>query len=176
MKTLLLSIFLFISIYVNASYVITIYGSNSCGYTSALRASLTKENIQFTYCNIEIFNCFNDMSNVVYEFKLAVKNSQGKDSVGLPVVLVVVDGVRYGFVRPSTATIKALVANTSAKELYVIVEPLIGIVGAKELEVYTLSGVRILSSHENYINIHSLSSGVYILRINKRTTYKFVKY
>jgi glutaredoxin len=171
MKTLLLSIFLFISIYVNASYVITIYGSNSCGYTSALRASLIKENIQFTYCDVNSNPCYAEFFSFVKEYKLDVDNY-----VDLPVVKIVVDGKVYGYVRPDLSTIKALIGITSSKEIYAIVEPLIGIVGAKELEVYNLSGVRILYSHDNEINIQSLLSGVYILRINKRTTYKFVKY
>jgi glutaredoxin-related protein len=171
MKILLLSILLFtISLY-SYSYTIVIYGSNNCGYTSALKADLTKENIQFTYCDVNESSCYSEFFSFVKDNRLDTNNY-----VNLPVVKIIVNGVSYGLVRPLLSTIKMMVGITYVQMLPMPVDDVMGIIGARTIEVFNTSGVRMLYVHDNEINIHSLSSGMYILRINKRTTYKFVKY
>jgi glutaredoxin-related protein len=171
MKTLLLSIFLFISVYVNASYIITIYGSNNCGYTLDLKNKLSQENIPFTYCDVNESSCYFEFFSFVKDNRLDTNNY-----VNLPVVKIIVNGVSYGLVRPLLSIIKMMVGITYVQLLSMPVDDVMSIIGARTIEVFNTSGIRMLYVHKNEINIHSLSSGMYILRINKRTTYKFVKY
>lgn len=79
---------------------ITVYCRNSCGFTANLRNELTAANIPYTYCNIDSAGCLGAMFQVAIEFNLAPCGT-----VNLPVVLVVNDGKRYGYVRPSIADI-----------------------------------------------------------------------
>jgi glutaredoxin len=174
MKTLLTLLLFFILISckedVKATYSITIYGSNNCGYTSALKTDLAKNNIAFTYCDINTTPCSTEFYTFVKDNKLDTNNY-----VNLPVVKVVIQGKTYGFVRPSIETIKALIDLTSALLIYNSTRDLIGIQGARFIDVYNISGIRLLHSDNNYINIQSLVSGLYIMVINKKTTLKFLK-
>jgi glutaredoxin len=163
MKTLILSLLLFLSIQSNAIYNIVVYGTSTCGYTTDLRNKLTQENITFTFCDINNTECYNDFVKVVADFKLAKDNY-----VDLPVVKVVIDNNSYGFVRPSIVTIKQLISLSSVEDVMVII-------GARFIDVYDMSGSRVLHSDNKYINTHSLSSGCYIIRINGKTIMKFVK-
>jgi hypothetical protein len=169
MKTILLLLLLFLW-NVASPYTVIIYGVDNCGYTTALRNELTQNNIQFTYCNIQEINCYGEFFSFVKDSKLDTGNY-----VNLPVVKVVVDNKTYGLVRPSITAIKVLIGITYAKLLYVPSGGLIGIVGAKYIEVYNVSGVRVMYSRKNYINTESLLPGYYILRINNNTVYKFIK-
>jgi hypothetical protein len=152
MKPTFVLMLLFMWCYSNA-YTVTIYGVDNCGYTTDLRNECSKNNIQFTYCNINETKCYNELVSIVSEFNLAVDNY-----VNLPVVLVVVDGKRYGFVRPSVVKIKELVVTTSVQmignSLYL----------PSNAEVFNLMGESITLPLHKKLDISSLVSGIYIVR------------
>jgi glutaredoxin len=156
MKTLLLLLLLFAFGY-SGAYTVTIYGTPTCGYTTDLRNQCTANNIQFTFCDVNESKCVTDFYNVVYEFNLATDSY-----VDLPVVLVVVDGKRYGMVRPTIAKIKQLIGTTSA----IMIGNKIDMTG----DIYNSLGVRVKFSGD----INSLPPGFYILR-GKEKVVKFVK-
>jgi glutaredoxin len=139
------------------AYTVTIYGTATCGYTTDLRNQCTKNNVVFEFVDVNTGEGFNAMAAVVSEFSLAVDNY-----VDLPVVLVVVDGRRWGLVRPTVEKIKQLVGVTSV----ILYNNKV----LQESEIYDLQGQRCRGN---------LKSGVYLIRTrtgNRVETTKYIKH
>ena len=146
---------------------ITVYGRNSCGFTQNLRNELTAANIPYAYCNIDSAGCLRAMFAVAWEFNLAPSGT-----VNLPVVLVVVEGKRYGYVRPSLADIlKITSSEVTRSQISVYPNPadqFITVMG--ECRIFDLTGREVLSSHNRHINISGLPQGIYFVRVGNKTT------
>lgn len=161
MKYLLIALLLFSCSDIEATEI-TVYGRNSCGFTANLRNELTAANIPYTYCNIDSAGCLGAMFSVAIEFNLAPSGT-----VNLPVVLVITDGKRYGYVRPSLADIMKI-TTVEVTRCPTIVYPnpadqFITVNG--DCEIYDLTGRSVLKSHDRHISITGLPDGMYFVRV-----------
>lgn len=170
MKYLLTILFLLLFSYIQA-FEVTVYGRNNCGFTQSLRNELATNNVAYTYCNIDSAGCLGQLYSVAIEFNLAVNGV-----ISLPVVLVVVDGKRYGYSRPSITTILKITSSLEIEDEKLFwPNPVIDIIYAKgEFEIYNMYGILILKSHNRHISIAALSQGIYFVRVNGKTT-KIIK-
>jgi hypothetical protein len=156
MKTVIILAFVLWCVSASA-YTVTIYGTTTCGYTTNLRNQCTQNGISFEFVDVNTGAGFSAMATVVNEFSLAVDNY-----VDLPVVLVVVDGRRYGMVRPSVDRIKTLIGPTSATLTPYKING--------KTEIYDLQGRRCRGE---------LKSGIYLIRTrtgNKVETTKYIQH
>jgi hypothetical protein len=164
MKRLITILFLFISLY-GYSYEIIVYGVNNCGITTSLRNELTAKNIQFTYCDVNGNQCMNDMVKVALDDSLAIEGT-----IYFPIVKVVSDGKITGLCRPSVADIIKLIGTTNIQEVNNRVfysDGIIQVPVGKEIDLYSITGIKILHSDNNWININSLPKGLYIINKTK---------
>lgn len=170
MKTLLTILFILLFSYTQA-FEVTVYGRNSCGFTQALRNELATNNVSYTYCNIDSTGCLGQLYSVAIEFNLAVDGM-----ISLPVVLVVVDGKRYGYVRPSITTILKITSSLEVEnEKLFWPNPVTDVIYAKgEFEIYNMYGILMLKSHNRHISLSLLPQGMYIIKVNNKTT-KIIK-
>ncbi len=166
MKRVLLLALLFCFSFVQA-YEITVYGRNSCGFTANLRSELDAAKVPYSYCNIDSSGCLGQLFSVALEFNLAV-NGQ----VNLPVVLVVFDGVRHGYVRPTIDQILKVTAIDDVKAiLSVYPNPSSDIIHVSgDAEIYDLTGKCVVKSHDRHISISALPQGIYFVRVGNKTT------
>jgi hypothetical protein len=156
MKPTFVLMLLFMWCYSNA-YTVTIYGVDNCGYTTDLRNECSKNNIQFTYCNVNTGTCMGDMVKVVMDNNLAVDGV-----IYFPIVKIVSDKT-YGLCRPSVDKIEKLIKITSIEMITV---------GSRDFDVFTLKGERIPCD-----NMNLLPTGIYIIRgKGKYEGFKFIKY
>lgn len=161
MKRILIVVLLFCFSFAQA-YEITVYGRNSCGYTANLRNELEDAKVPYAYCNIDSSGCLGQLFQVAIEFNLAV-NGQ----VNLPVVLVVADGFRQGFVRPTIAMVlKATDIDDVARTTDLYPNPASGIINVSDdAEIYDLTGVKLIESHDRNILVEGLNPGIYFVKI-----------
>jgi hypothetical protein len=170
MKRVLIVALLFCFSFAQA-YEITIYGRNTCGFTTNLRNELTASNIPFSYCNIDSAGCLGAMFSVAIEFNLAPTGT-----VNLPVVLVINEGKRFGYIRP---TVNQIMKVTNISGIYNAIglypNPSAGTinVGGKS-ELYNTLGIRIMTTDSETIDIASLLKGVYIIIIDGKP-FKLIK-
>lgn len=146
---------------------ITVYGRNSCGFTANLQRELTAANIPYTYCNIDSAGCLGAMFGVVREFNLAPSGT-----VNLPVVLVVTNDKRYGYVRPSLADILKITSSDVTRRPTIAYpnpcDQFITVTG--ECRIFDLTGRMVLKSHDRHISISGLPQGIYFVRVGNKTT------
>lgn len=144
------------------AYEITVYGRNSCGFTANLRNELDAAKVPYTYCNIDSSGCLGQLFSVALEFNLAV-NGQ----VNLPVVLVVADGVRHGYVRPTLNTIlKVTVVDDLVRGVDLYPNPASSIIHVSgDAEIYDMTGRLLLRSWDNDVDVSALPRGVYVVMI-----------
>ena len=166
MRKILLLLFLLVSVFINAQDI-TVYGTNTCGYTTSLRNQLTDTKIPFTYSNIETMTVqqWNDFMKFVYDFNLAVNGS-----VDLPVVKVVIYGKIYAYVRPTLQMITKLTGVVDIdNEISIFPNPvdhILYIMGTnKPVRIYDLSGRLVLDTRDREIDMSRFPSGGYIMRI-----------
>lgn len=175
----LIVISMLLCLFLNAgAYSIVIYGRNSCGYTTALRNSLTANSIPFTYCNIdESVQCVDDMFAVVSKYKLG-----NGTSVNLPVVYIKVDNAEYGLERPSYNDVKALIAATFANfipydvKVYPIpTSQYLYIEGKniRSIEILDTAGRSVMRSRQHEIDISDLVPSVYIVKVYYKASITF---
>lgn len=161
MKQVLIATFLFCFSFAHA-YEITVYGRNSCGFTANLRNELDASKVPYAYCNIDSSGCLGQLFQVAIEFNLAV-NGQ----VNLPVVLMVADGYRQGFVRPTIAMVlKATDVDDVARPVSLYPNPASGIIHVSgDAEIYDLNGLKLIESHDRNVLVEGLKPGVYLVRV-----------
>ena len=161
MKTLLIAVLMVFALFANA-YDITVYGRNSCGFTQNLRNSLTAEGIYYTYCNVDSSACLGQLFSVAVEFNLAVDGV-----VNLPVVLVIVNEKRYGYVRPSIATIMQITTSEVTRSPTIVypnpADKYVTIDG--DCEIYDLNGLKLIESNDRNVLVEGLKPGVYVVRV-----------
>ena len=161
MKRVLLLALLFCFSYAHA-YEITVYGRNSCGFTANLRNELDAAKVPYAYCNVDSSGCLGQLFQVAIEFNLA-ENGQ----VNLPVVLVVANGYRHGFVRP---TIEQILKFTAIDEVRAIPDVYPNpadefIVVSGDCEIYDLNGLKMIESHDRNVLVEGLKPGAYLVRV-----------
>jgi len=129
---------------------VTVYGRNSCGFTANLRNELTNAGVPYTYCNIDSAGCLGAMFQVAIEFNLTVNGT-----VNLPVVLVVVYGKRYGYVRPSLAMITQITAVDVTRSPTIAYPNPAGqfITVDRDCEIYDLRGLKLIESHDRHMTV-----------------------
>jgi len=161
-----LFIFLLILIALGShAQTITIYGTNSCGYTTDLKNQLTKAKIPFTYCNIETTQCWNELVKVVNDFNLS------KDGyVDLPVVKVESYNKTYAYVRPSLETLMKFTPIGIVGSRILIypnpVENTLYILGTNKLiRIYDIEGNLMLMTRDREVDISYFPTGGYIIKI-----------
>lgn len=161
MKKLILIILVFLHVTLGATEI-TVYGRNSCGFTANLRNELTAANIHYDYCNIDSSGCLGQLFQVAIEFNLAPTGT-----VNLPVVLVVNDGKRYGYVRPSLNDILKVTAIDEVRAIPDVypnpADQFITVDG--ECEIYDLTGLKLIESHDRNVLVEGLKPGVYVVRV-----------
>lgn len=141
---------------------ITVYGRNSCGFTDNLRNELTASNIPYDYCNIDSAGCLGAMFQVAIEFNLAPSGT-----VNLPVVLVVVDGKRYGYVRPTLAEIlKITSSEVTRSQISVYPNPADQFITVDgDCEIYDMTGMKLIESHDRNVMVEGLKPGAYLVKV-----------
>lgn len=144
------------------AYEITVYGRNSCGFTANLRSELDAAKVPYSYCNIDSSGCLGQLFQVAIEFNLAV-NGQ----VNLPVVLVVADGVRHGYVRPTIAMVlNATYVDDVDQAVDLYPNPASGIIHVNgDAKIYDMTGRLLLRSWDNDVDVSALPRGVYVVMI-----------
>ena len=145
-----------------ASAQVTVYGRNSCGFTANLQRELTTSNIPYTYCNIDSAGCLGAMFQVAIEFNLAPNGT-----VNLPVVLVVTDGKRYGYVRPTIDQIMKVTAIDEVKAIPdVYPNPASDIIHVSDdAEIYDMTGMKLIESHDRNVMVEGLKPGAYLVKV-----------
>lgn len=161
MKRILILALLFCFSFAKA-YEITVYGRNSCGFTANLRNELTTSNIPYAYCNIDSSACLGQLFQIAIEFNLAPTGT-----VNLPVVLVVANGKRYGYVRPSIADILQITSSeVTRNQISVYPNPADQIITVDgDCEIYDMNGLKMIESHDRNVLVEGLKPGVYFVRI-----------
>lgn len=161
MKQFLIATFLFCFSFAHA-YEITVYGRNSCGFTANLRNELDAAKVPYAYCNIHSSECLGQLFQVAIEFNLAV-NGQ----VNLPVVLVVADGYKHGFVRPTISMVlKATDIDDVARPVSLYPNPANDIIYVSgDCEIYDLNGLKLIESHDRNVFVEGLRPGVYVVKV-----------
>lgn len=144
------------------AYEITVYGRNSCGFTANFRNELDAAKVPYAYCNIDSSGCLGQLFSVAIEFNLSV-NGQ----VNLPVVLVVADGYRQGYVRPTIATVlKATDVDDVIRSVDLYPNPASGIIHVSgDAEIYDMTGLKLIESSDRNVLVEGLKPGVYVVRV-----------
>ena len=171
MKRILMLALLFCFSFAQA-YDITVYGRNSCGFTANLRNELDAAKVPYAYCNIDSSGCLGQLFQVAIEFNLAV-NGQ----VNLPVVLVVADGYRQGYVRPTISMVlKSTDVDDVARAVALYPNPASGIIHVSgNAEVYDMTGRLLLKTWDNDVDVSGLTPGVYVVIIECKR-FKLIKH
>lgn len=170
MKKTIFIILLVLSLSVMAQsqqYKITVYGLTTCGYTSQLRIALIRENIPYTFLDVQ--------ENIKYSnecFDFADKYHLMMFGVTyFPIVKLEMYGQTFGFVRPDPNVIVILTKTTDIneinKQIFVYPNPAhdyIQISGMdRQLEIYSISGAKVLSAFGNKFDVSGLKAGQYIV-------------
>jgi glutaredoxin len=149
---------------------VTVYGRNSCGFTANLRTQLDNEGIPYAHCNIDSAGCLGAMFSVALEFNLAVKGT-----VNLPVVLVVANGQRFGYVRPSLAEILRITSvEVTISPTIAYPNPVGDFINVEgDVVIYDITGKIVIVSHDRHISISALPHGMYIFKVRNKVI-KFI--
>lgn len=178
MKTTLTIFALLLCLALSAGdYTITVYGTPACGYTSQLRSGLFQSGIPYTFKDCNDQKICNEMFDFANKYNLIVNNF-----AYFPIVRIDMNGQTFGFVRPSAAMIVQLLGTTGIDQVkdrvYFYPNPAkdrIYIPGLfRNVEIYGMTGVRLISVFDNQVDISGLKSGQYIVRI-ERQNYKLIK-
>ena len=167
MKRVLILALMFCFSFAHA-YDITVYGRNSCGFTANLRNELDSAKVPYTYCNIDSSGCLGQLFQVAIEFPELVVNG----TVNLPVVLVVSDRVRYGYVRPTINQIlKVTVVDDVVRGVDLYPNPASRIIYVSgDMKIYSVTGCLLMTSDRREVDISLLPDGVYLVKVGNQIT------